>query len=335
MRKVINLVEPPVTSYPSIANIFSMKWKEKNEIMPWIGDHFIQLIIRQNHEDTPADFYDHADVDNYYRELYGMPWLSWMRINKETANFKKFTDYIEYQINNGYALEPCVDRYFFKFTGSYKKDHFIHSSFIYGYDNIKRKIYIADFWDYGKYERKEVSYRAINKSMNNNGIINLFKLQEGKYEFKPVLMKTFLEDYLNSEDSTHKFDFSNKKYNKDVIFGLSYYDYVLNYCSEKKYMDIRFFHVLYDHKLLMKLRLEFLVRSNYISESWFKKLSAKNDGLIASSLEVRNMVLKYNYSNSEELLGRVKENLQALKKQDKVFVSALLNAVNWELGSIK
>ena len=312
-----------------------MKWKDKDELIPWLSDHFIQIIIRPKHNDTPADYYDHADVDNFYREIYGMPWLSWMRVNKETAYFKKFTDYIEYQINNGYGLEPCVDRFFFRFTSSYKKDHFVHSSFIYGYDNIRRKIYIADFWDYGKYERKEVSYREINRSMNNNGIINLFKLQDGEYKFNPFLMKTFLEDYLNSEDSTHKFDFSNKSYNEDVIFGLAYYDYVLDYCTEKKVFDIRFFHVLYDHKQIMALRLEYLLKSNYINKTAYKSLSVKNEELINLSLEIRNMVLKYNVSNSSVLLERIREKIPVLKKNDKAFVTSLLKAINWELGNNK
>lgn len=54
--------------------------------MPWLSDHFIQLIVRLSHEHTNGDFYDHADIDNFYRILYGAPGLGWMRAKQRTNN---------------------------------------------------------------------------------------------------------------------------------------------------------------------------------------------------------------------------------------------------------
>lgn len=330
MKKVLNLVDPPITSYPSIANILSMKWKDQEEIIPWLADHFIQLMIRPHHEDTPADYYDHADIDNYFRELYGMPWLNWMRVNSEMAYFSKFTDYIEYQIDRGFGLEPCLDRFYFDFTSSYKKDHFIHSSFIYGYDNLRRKVYIVDFWDYGKYEKREVSYKYINKSMNNNCIINLFKLQDARYDFNLSLMKMFLSDYLNSRDSTSRFIYSHQPYNKDVIWGLKYYDYVKEYCSqiEIDLIDIRFFHILYDHKKLMKMRLDYLITNHIICEKNSEAILDESDNLINVSLELRNLVIKYNCTKSEKILERIVNRIDDLKKMDKKFIKNILSLLD-------
>ncbi len=41
MKIVIKMSDSPITSYPSIANILSMKWHQKGEIIPWLSDHFI------------------------------------------------------------------------------------------------------------------------------------------------------------------------------------------------------------------------------------------------------------------------------------------------------
>ena len=84
-----------------------------------------------------------------------------MRSNDETAQYSKFTDYIEFQINNDYCLEACLDRYYFKFPECYKSERYIHSTFIFGYDNERKEVYIVDFFDDGKYDKKIVSYDEI------------------------------------------------------------------------------------------------------------------------------------------------------------------------------
>lgn len=73
MKNTINLADPPITTYPSIANVLSLLWREPDAIMPWLSGHFIQLIVRSSHEHIYGDFYDHADIDNFYRILYGAP----------------------------------------------------------------------------------------------------------------------------------------------------------------------------------------------------------------------------------------------------------------------
>ena len=75
MRMFLTMTDPPITTYPSIANILSLLWDRKDNIMPWFVDHFIQLVVRPNHEDTFGDFYDHADLD----ELSVSSLLSWSK----------------------------------------------------------------------------------------------------------------------------------------------------------------------------------------------------------------------------------------------------------------
>ena len=144
MRNVLVMNEPPITTYPSIANILSLLWDRKDNIIPWFADHFIQLMVRPNHDDTFGDFYDHADMDTYYRTIYGLPGIGWMRVNSETVHYNVFSEYVQKQIDNGYALEACLDRYYFSFAEEYQKYHHKHSSLIYGYDSDKNEIYVAE-----------------------------------------------------------------------------------------------------------------------------------------------------------------------------------------------
>ena len=326
MKMCLPIEEPPITSFPEIANTLSVLWQHKEKVTPWLSDRFIQLVIRPNFELTQADFYDHADLNNHFILIYGCPLLGWMRNNQTTANFEKFTDYIEYQINHGYYVEPCLDNYYFKFTSHYQKRHFIHTTFIYGYDNEKKQAYISDFFDGQKYARQVVSYDEINKSIENiDYLINLYKFQDAQYNFNPKLMNLYLEDYINSEDSLHKFEFSYQEHNRGVLYGLNFYDYIIdNICNGRESIDIRPFHILFDHKRLMKIRLEYLYSRNTYDNEEIQRLLLQNNDLINLSKLIRNLAIKYNVRNNTEILQSLKGKCKILKSLDYALVSQIL-----------
>ena len=323
MKKILLVEEPPITSYPIIANILSIIWPHKKKVMPWLCDHMIQLIIRPDYIPTKADFYEHADLDNFICILYGCPHLEWMRNNCYTAEYEKFTDYIEFQINNGYFVEPNLDNYYFEFSLCYKSYHLIHPTLIYGYDNDRKIVYVSDFYNHGRYIRKEISYDEINRSMKNDYIMNLYKYQEAEYLVNHKLMNMYLRDYLNAKDSSMRFEQSYQEYNHNVIFGIDVYDYIIDKMCNKDELDIRPFHVLYDHKELMKLRLMFL--------NDYPEYSCKLEGLLElneearrDALHLRNLVLKYNISHDRRLLESIKSRCFELKMKDINLISEIL-----------
>lgn len=324
-NNIITLSKPPITVYPSIANVLSIVWdSEDKNICAWFCDHFIQLLVRPFHEDTFGDFYDHADLDNFFRILYGMPGLDWMRINSRCFSSETFTDYIESVIDRGYCIEACLDRYYFSFDECYKKTHFIHSSLIYGYDREKDEIYIKDFWADGNYQTKIAKYHEVNDSMNNDWIINLFMKQKTEYKFDKKLMMKYFEDFYYSRDSFAKFEHSNKQYNKGALFGLDYYDYIGNNIYKREKPDVRMFHILYEHKRLMKYRLKYLMQSNEYNHEMIRILLENNDRLIDESLLLRNIVIKYGINKNEALYDGIQKQIEKLKDMDKEFVRDVL-----------
>ncbi|MDE5589034.1 MAG: hypothetical protein K2J60_07805, partial [Acetatifactor sp.] len=94
--------------------------------------------------------------------------------------------------------------------------------------------------------------------MNNDYIINLFKSQESDYKFDKSLMRKYLLDYYYSRDSFCKYEYSYQSYNRDAIFGLKYYDYLLYDLKESERPDIRLYHILFDQKTLMDYRFKYL-----------------------------------------------------------------------------
>ncbi len=328
MRKILTLEYPPVTSYPSIANILSMVWPIKDKAIVWFCDHFIQLVFRPKHKYSFLDFYDHADLDNYFSIIYGMPGIGWMRHNSETANFEKFTDYIEHQIDQSYGLEACLDRYYLESLGN-KPKHFIHSSFIYGYDNEEKEVYVFDFWETGKYSSKVFNYDEINRSMNNNGIINLFKVCDFDYELNMELMKKSLNDYLHSVDSMYRFQSSNKDYNKNVIFGLDCYQYLFFQFKEYGSVDTRMYHVMLDHKVMMKYRLECLLKVEVLSIEDYNILKEINDVLISKTSILRSLAIMLNTHNSMIDVSKLEMKICELRDLDENFVVRFLECIKY------
>lgn len=328
MKKVLLLTQPPITTYPEIANILSLLWDRKERIIPWWSDHFIQIIVRPDNPYTNGDYYDHADLDSYFSIMYGMPGLGWMRNNCETMLCEKFSDYAEFSINNGYGLQACLDRYYISFAREYKKKHNIHATFIYGYDRDKQEMYIADFWNGGGYEHITISYDELNAAMNNDGIVNMFKSYDAEYEIDLKLMKRYFEDYYYGRDSFGLYAASNKDYNRTAIFGLKYYDYIFDFWIGKNTpqgnLDYRLFHLLYDHKVLMDIRLNYLESLGIFEKEMIQKLIADNNEITKLALNLRNKAIKYNFNHSEKVLNTITEMLIELKNKDYAFTEDML-----------
>jgi hypothetical protein len=328
MKSILPVTHPPITSFPAIANTLSILWNNEEKVLPWLCDRFIQLIIRPYHPITRADFYEQAETDNYIIPVYSCPFLGWLRNNQTTAHFNKFTDYIEYQISQGYYLDSCLDNFYLKCSRDYEKKHFIHTTFVYGFDKEKKHVYISDFYDNGKYVRESVSYEDINKSIEGiDYLINLYKYQDFDYLFNINQLKIFVEDYINCRDSLNKFEFSCANFNKDNLYGLNFYDYIIDvFCKEEK-LDLRPFHILSDHKVMMRIRLGYLYKLEIFNNKLIEKMEKKNDLILYETSILRNMVIKYNLNYDNSLIRKIIQKCSFIKTSDYELMMDLLNCI--------
>lgn len=329
MQIILPVKYPPITSFPAIANYLSILWVYRDKVLPWISDRYIQLVIRPYHPITRADFYDQADPGNYIIPENYCPFIGWLRNNQTTAHFNNFSEYIEYQIKQGYYLDACLDNFYMSCSYYFNKHHHIHQTFIYGFNSEKRQVFVSDFYDDGRYTRETVSYNEINKSIEGiDYFINLYKYEDFDYTINLDLLKLSIEDYINSKDSIKNFEYSCASYNRDILYGLNFYKYIIEvFCTEET-IDIRPFHILYDHKMMMKIRLDYLLELNIFDNNRLKQIYAINDSLITDSLTLRNMVLKFNFSHNKNLLNKIIEKVVALKKLDHDLFKNLLDCIN-------
>lgn len=339
MKKILSIENPPITSYPSIANVLSILWCHKEEVIPWLCDHYIQLVVRNTeYKNDWLNFYDNIVINNIDPVL-NCPFIDFQLIDKK-ANLngsKSFTDFIEMQINNGYYIDTCLNQYFFSFSDFYMKKEYIHPTFIYGYDNKEKLIYVSDFFNNGKYSSQKVSYDEINKSYRLDNMqdieywrywVTLYKYNNKQYNFNLKLFKLCLNDYIKSKDSFFKLQYSFRSSEDKMYFGLQCYDLLTEHVKKfKTQLSLRSIHIFYDHKIAMLMRLDYIEKEHLLIFNTYSVLKRDFNYLADLALRLRNSALKYVISKDEELLSHIVELIQELKRAEQKILVNLLESI--------
>ena len=339
--RILPIATPFITSYTNIASTFSIIGVQEEQIIPWISDHLIQLVGREEEGkmiDQWATFYDFATKDAI-PAYEGIPFISKCKFDRVALEISDFALFIEEQINAGYYVHAYLDRYYLKVSNDYLKEHYNHQTFIYGYDRSKNEIYIADFYNQ-KFDFVSVSYQDINLSYNTDisikeEYINFWKNHiytskqlDYKYEINIDLLKLSLKDYIDRKDSFLKYEYTFTHRNVKTFFGLDFYNVLKIHCNKHtEFIDYRAFHILCDHKKAMKTRFDYLNNNNFINKSMTYKLNIDIEDLFGETIRLRNMVLKYNIQSDARLHARIINNIAILENLDFRVSNELLNAL--------
>ncbi|WP_218619006.1 hypothetical protein, partial [Paenibacillus sp. P32E] len=112
----------------------------------------------------------------------------------------------------------------------------------------------------------------------------------------------------------------------DHIYGLAVYSsldlFLEKVESLQNNIDIRLFHLIWEHKRNMNFRVEFLINNkNYdFDKILLDKLNKiENDALI-----IRNLVLKYNNTNNKSIITNIRERLKLLVYEEAEVYNELL-----------
>ena len=335
MKKLLPVAYPPITSYTDISAAMIILWARKEKTISWISDHLIQLYA--SNEIIQGSFYDFVNNDNYPREG-NCPFLQKYTINRDILEMACFSDFIERQINNNYYLNVTLDQYELNCSKYFQKKHKYHITFIYGYDSENELVYIADFYGGQKLTFQTISYSNLNSGFFSVRVKNareweveifLLKYVDNTYDTNIKLLIRFLDDYLNGIDSFLKYTFSFRHKEVLIRYGIEYYDMLLEHCQsvgKNGTLNTTIFHVLFDHKELMRIRLEYLTKIGLILGD--TSLSTDFNNLQEKTLSIRNMVMKYNILKNNNIITRIIIALVELRKIDKNLTFKLRNAIH-------
>ena len=344
MKKILSVAAPIITHDPPIANLFSILGTAPNT-ESWIMNHFVNLYI---HKDEIFDnFYDRNAF------FYGCPWIQVVQIRREIVLriCSRIVDYVKALIDEGFYVY-CMGNT--EYIPAYHNDRYwAHNLMVYGYDDMSQTFYLSDFFENGRYTRKTCSYEELEKALQtaqmNRHFVNLIygmKLKEIEYKFEVDMLLEKLTDYLGSVNLFCKYRtrmdeefYSNKGGDayyyfsyaemKDIyFFGLSFYDKLADMAEKQSARLKRPLDLLYEHKLLMSRRLEFLWKNRYMTDSDYDKLKRACDEIVKLSLIARNKYLKDQIRSSASSQRSLKERILEVQEKDRIWTEALIQGLN-------
>lgn len=244
-------------------------------------------------------------------------------------------DIIQYINNEKYILLE-LDHYRVPGCSSYKKDHFYHgNAMIYGYNLEKEIFYVTDNFVDGKFVILEIGFTDIiyaRKHHEHDKSIAILSrdFNDGiTYEVDIDLIKTILKGYLHSKNPLLHLTHESKSIVSQRIYGLDVYTYLLRYfellAEYKVPLDVRGFHVVYNHMDLMLLFLHYIKKRNVLRDvDTYQKHYTSLLGKISS---IRTMMLTLGITKEPSLLERIKAIMHDLASQEEQVIGMLLKSL--------
>lgn len=339
-KVILPLSDVEIGAWPEQNFLFGLLLNQETG-WDWIMNQFIQLrgahYINYQYDavDFSITFYPYG-IHQLAPNIFDLcPFINKYIIPRSfiSEQYKSFHEFVKNALNNGYYLSTFLDQFFRRdFGGNYG---FRHPTFIYGYDDANKEVCLADNFEHGKYQKKQIRYDQLDKAFMLvptdiwEMSVFLYKLVPYQHSFYTTYVKEQLQDYLNPKSGICYLDrtvcqnphYHGKDYENEVFFGIEIYQLLFHYLNaicegDESYPseDWRSFVMLCDHKKVMIRRYEYMTQGGYM----------KNDRYLLQRLEdlekkceiSLNMFLKYTFTNDIRIIERLKNRLEEIREQD-------------------
>lgn len=322
MSKILPVAQPEIYCYNIIGSILSIVSLDEG-YLPWFHSSFIQL--QYNTQSRLLFFTDQFS-------LWNIPGIENQRMTRQfiLTKWGNITDFIKDALAMDlYVFIWAVDRYFLPDTAFFQTTHMTHELFVYGVEKDGNFL-IADNLDNGKYVHKKCPEFLLNQAfINSQGIydyqqfVYLLSKRKGRFDFQLENVKRQIEDYCASRNTF----FTPCKYNgyfKNTILGLQVLKHLARDVSNKL-LDIRAFHLIWEHKKCMSRRIIFLGKQHGLAN--YRLYSDRYNEIENQALVMRNLVLKYKLTNDERLLHKIISQIELLHENEKAILEDVLDSL--------
>lgn len=308
---------------------------------PWYYQHYTKLYTEVQASGTLI--MDFLEVRAPYNEVIQEIYMGYELLK----DIPDVIDYVVDKINLGYYVIIHVDEYYIPEKRAYKKQHYVHHSLVYGYDNSKKELKAIGFnaeqmfaqftFDYDLfregYESGKLHYKGSAPWAETNAV-ELLRVRDfmKDYPFSVEKFALSLEEYVNSKEDfqvvyAQRFD----KYvlEKDQLkFGLDVYDEIVrhlyNLMEGVVTVDYRAIHLLLEHKKSIYKRLQYVV-SSYNVPVRLEELVDEYRKVMEKVDSARRLFLKhtfvggdsYNLIPDKEVVAEIINNLRKVKDMEK------------------
>ena len=248
-----------------------------DKYLPWYYNNFIQVFsYTDSNGNVELNYLEGRDC---YIEIVDVVCLGYHLLKNE----KSILEFIIEKINMGYYLVMNVDEFYLPNKGEYHKNHFVHSSLIYGYDNNTKCLKAIGFnqerlfteltFDYSEftdaYENGKIHYKK-DAPWCDWSAVQLIRPKSFEGEF-PFIITRFineLEEYLFSKSDLRRL-YSFEYQPEQVEFGFKIYDVFVknlhNLLDGNMTIDYRAAHLLSEHKKCLYDRIGYVISKYQLS----------------------------------------------------------------------
>ncbi|PFR39992.1 hypothetical protein [Bacillus thuringiensis] len=339
--KQLPIHEPLIKGFLFFAYPFSILGSNE-KTYPWIFSNFIQTCFDKNFSESPVPF------TFYTYDFTICPWLKHEKIKRNTVSqlSQDIVKFIKSCIDNNKYVHLYLDEYHVPNRMAYRDFNLAHENFIYGYDDVNCTFNILGFDEKIIYKSTTISYdqfykaylgvedliesKIFNQELHSNSIdifntINIFEFNSGgEYSFNKKLVIDSLKDYKEGNNTSERFSMIREPW--DRAYGMDCYKHFIGYFemllnNEADY-DIRFLHNLWEHKLLMSKRVDFMQKNNYINLE--QDTISKFERIEQEAFALRNIMVKYSITNNRSEIELILTKLPEIAELDSYLTDALI-----------
>lgn len=330
IEKTLPIKYPPsIKSYLPISIISSITQANIGDDS-WIMNHFIQLFIpegRKKIETFPFQDFMYFDQNLFRANI--------MTDSNSEFSEKTFISKIIQWIDHENYVIVYADEYEIPQTRSYKRNHILHSIFIFGYNLNNQEFKILNFSNKtNNIEILYIRFEDVKNAFFSKSTIDLYKDSDITWSHKNTSHKIVLLQFTLSKNNAYVqdiniegiwFELENYYLSKNSsiytsfftgkllgTWGMSCYDKLLNMLQEKQ-VDYRAFHLIFEHKIQMNKRIRIL--------SDDVELIEKYQAVIELSHKLRMYCLKYVLSKENKLIDKMIELLCDVRDIEKLNIT--------------
>ena len=326
--KELKMTYPPITCYHHHASLLSIILRDECAY-DWIFNNYIQLETpRRGHEHIlRLDHY--MPFDNNISIWLRCPFVSVHKIYSEIC-YDKWANRLEFIIeciSKDFYCYLWLDEFYISNSEYFQREHFVHDILIYGYDLKKQTLNVAEYFKDGKYSYGEVSFNEfLMACVDNPSLTWLIKFESWGYVFDINITIRLLKEYLESENTSLRFGLEIPK--KNYIYGMEIYNVLLEYIEQmregRKGFDSRPFHVLWEHKMLMTKRIEYLHEKGYINDDSYTTLVKEFSEIEKDALILKNLHLKFSITHKSDICIKMYEILTGIRDREPLSIKKLI-----------
>ncbi|WP_068619666.1 hypothetical protein [Paenibacillus tuaregi] len=319
MERLLPVKDPRINCYSYYANPLAILSVAANKkYFPWFLSNFIQLSSHPEGSSIKLDFFQQwITWVPYY-----CPFLDVQIINKDIFGKLNVISFIVDCIDSGYYIHMKVNHKYLSASSLkwYNRTDYAHELLIYGYNTNTQTLELADNFG-GKYKFARCTFEEFQLAYSNPPIYNtanyekvlLLKPKEDIiFQFDLLKVKDSLEDFLASRDTRIRDDQSSS-WARNLTLGVDVYDKIIDYLflliDKKASIDLRLFHVLWEHKKCMIDRIRYMETLGIIRDP---DIVETYQGLEKIALIYRNQMIKLTMRKDTRKINAMIQGVKSL-----------------------